>query len=133
MQGKICSTNKYIMWRWLLVKVWVFWEGHKIWINLCRTFDKSVIICARNSILVKNLTKIFQNKRGQVVLYKLSVESHYFSQAEKERTTCKAEQIHKMTTIFAQNDSFWPVWVKIIVILWICSSLTTVIIFLNLR
>ena len=38
---------------------------------LCRTFDKSVVFCARNSVLVKKLTKIFQNKCGQVVLYKL--------------------------------------------------------------
>ena len=30
----------------------------------------------------------------------LGVESHDFSQAEKERTACKAEQIHTMTTIF---------------------------------
>ena len=52
-------------------KVWVFWEGHKIWKNLRHTFDKSVVFCARNSVLVKKLTKIFQNKCGQVVLYKL--------------------------------------------------------------
>ena len=30
----------------------------------------------------------------------LGVQSLNFSQAEKERTVCKAEQIHKMTTIF---------------------------------
>ena len=35
----------------------------------------------------------------------LGVESRDFSQAEKERTACKAEQIHKMTTIFAQKYS----------------------------
>ena len=40
-------------------KVWVFWEDHKIWKNLRRTFDKSVIFCAGNSVLVKKLTKIF--------------------------------------------------------------------------
>ena len=34
----------------------------------------------------------------------LGVESHDFSHAEKERSACKDEQIHKMTTIFAQND-----------------------------
>ena len=39
--------------------------------NLHRTFDKSVVFCARNSVLVKKLTKIFQNKCGQVVSYKL--------------------------------------------------------------
>ena len=33
----------------------------------------------------------------------LRVESRDFSQAEKERTAYKAEQIHKMTTIFTQN------------------------------
>ena len=44
----------------MLVKVWVFWECHKIWKNLCRTFDKSVVFCARNSVLVKKSTKIFE-------------------------------------------------------------------------
>ena len=40
--------------------------------NLRRTFDKSVVFCARNSVLlVKKSTKIFQNKCGKVVLYKL--------------------------------------------------------------
>ena len=39
--------------------------------NLRRTFDKSVVFSARNSVLVKKSTKIFQNKCGQVVLYKL--------------------------------------------------------------
>ena len=34
----------------------------------------------------------------------LEVESRDFSQAEKERTACKAEQIHKMTTIFTENS-----------------------------
>ena len=33
----------------------------------------------------------------------LRVESRDFSNAEKERTVCKAEQIHKMTTILTQN------------------------------
>ena len=33
----------------------------------------------------------------------LGVESRDFSHAEKERTACKAEQIHKMTISFAQN------------------------------
>ena len=35
----------------------------------------------------------------------LQVESRDFSQAEKERTACKAEQIHKMTTIFTKKDN----------------------------
>ena len=33
----------------------------------------------------------------------LWVESRDFSQAEKERTACKAVQIHKMTTIFIEK------------------------------
>ena len=37
--------------------------------NLRCTFDKSVVFCAHNIVLVKKLTKIFQNKCGQVVLY----------------------------------------------------------------
>ena len=35
----------------------------------------------------------------------LKVESRDFSQAEKERTACQAEQINKMTTIFTQKDN----------------------------
>ena len=33
----------------------------------------------------------------------LASESRDLSQAEKEMTACKAEQIHKMTIIFTQN------------------------------
>ena len=36
------------------------------------------------------------------------VESRDFSQAQKERTDFKAEQIHKMTIIFTQNDNLRP-------------------------
>ena len=45
------------------------------------------------------------------------VESRDFSQAEKERTACKAQKIHKMTTIFTQGGPRLSFWVKIIVIL----------------
>ena len=38
----------------------------------------------------------------------LEIETRGFSQAEKEKTACKAEQIHKMTTIFTQNDNLGP-------------------------
>ena len=34
----------------------------------------------------------------------LGIESRDFSHAKKERTACKAEQIHKMATIFTEND-----------------------------
>ena len=47
----------------------------------------------------------------------LGVESRDFSQSEKERTASKAEQIHKMTTIFTQNDNLGPFCVKTVVIL----------------
>ena len=33
----------------------------------------------------------------------LGVDSREFSHAEKERTACKADRIHKMTTIFTKN------------------------------
>ena len=48
----------------------------------------------------------------------LGVESHDFSQAAG-----KSEKIHKMTTTFTQNDNLGPFWVKLVVILWICSAL----------
>ena len=38
----------------------------------------------------------------------LGVKSRDFSQAEKERTVYKAEQIHKMTTNFTQKDNLGP-------------------------
>ena len=47
----------------------------------------------------------------------LGVESREFSQAEKQITACTAGQIHKMTTIFNQNDNLGPFQVTIIVIL----------------
>ena len=51
----------------------------------------------------------------------LQVESR--DQPEKERTAFKAEQIHKMTTIITQNGPRLSFWVKMVVILWICSAL----------
>ena len=60
----------------------------------------------------------------------LGVESCDFSQAEKEGTACKVGKIHNMTTIFTQNNNLWlGTWVKIIVILWICSALHAVLSF----
>ena len=59
----------------------------------------------------------------------LGVESRDFSHAEKERTACKAHQIHKMTTTLPQNDSLGPFWVKIVVILSICLALHVILYF----
>ena len=42
----------------------------------------------------------------------LRVESCDFSQAEKEITACKAEQINKMTTVFTQKDNLGLFWAK---------------------
>ena len=50
--------------------------------------------------------------------WQLGVESRDFSHAEKERTACKAEQIHKMTIIiFTQKENLGPFRVIIVVIL----------------
>jgi hypothetical protein len=38
----------------------------------------------------------------------LGVESHDFSQADKEISACKVEEIQKMTSIFTQNDNQGP-------------------------
>ena len=56
----------------------------------------------------------------------LGVESLDFSHAESEITACKAEQIHKMTTIFTHNGPRLLFWVKIVVILSTCSALQAV-------
>ena len=42
----------------------------------------------------------------------LAVRSRDLSQFEKDITACRAEQIHKMTPIFTQNDSLGPAWGK---------------------
>ena len=53
----------------------------------------------------------------------LRVESHDFSQAEKDSSANKDEQTHKRTTIFTQSSPRLSFWVKMIVILWIFSAL----------
>ena len=66
---------------------------------------------------------IYQEKQKPQVFYKssgfwlLGVESRDFSHTEKERNACKAEQIHKMTTVFTQNDNLGPFCEKMVVIL----------------
>ena len=52
----------------------------------------------------------------------LAVGSRDLSQAEKEITACKVEQIHKLTTIFTQKDNLGPFWMKVVDILWICLA-----------
>ena len=44
-------------------------------------------------------------------------ESRDFSQAEKERTAGKVDQIYKRTTVSTQNDPRLSLGVKIVVIL----------------
>ena len=65
--------------------------------------------------LMKKQKKIFWLRCSTcpLVFVLLGVESRDFSHAEKERTACKAEQTHKMTTIFTQNDILGPFWLKI--------------------
>ena len=45
-------------------------------------------------------------------IWLLAPESRYLSQAVKEITACKAEKIHKMGTIFTQNDNLETFWSK---------------------
>ena len=59
----------------------------------------------------------------------MAVESSDFSEAEKERTACKAEQVHKMITDFTQNGPRLSFWVKMVVIFWIFSALQAVLSF----
>ena len=56
--------------------------------------------------------EIIKRVKGSITFWLLKVESCSFSQADKERTACKAVQIHKMTTIFTQNDNLGKFWVK---------------------
>ena len=59
----------------------------------------------------------------------LAVESCDLPQAERDITASKAEQIYKTTTIFTQNGSKMLFWMKMVVILWICSVLQAIISF----
>ena len=59
----------------------------------------------------------------------LEVESRNFSYNEKKRIAFKKVQIHKITTIFTQNDNLEQFWAKVFVILWICSALQVVLSF----
>ena len=60
-------------------------------------------------------------------------ESSDFSWAKKEKTASKAEQIHKMATIFTPNDNLGPFWVKTVVSLWICKAFASRSFFLSMR
>ena len=42
----------------------------------------------------------------------LGVESRDISQGEKEGTACKGGKIHRMITIFTQNDNLGPLKVR---------------------
>ena len=61
--------------------------------------------------------------------WQLGVESRDFWHADKERAACKAEQIHKMTTIFTQNDNLKTILSENRT-LWILSALEAVLFFL---
>ena len=67
-------------------------------------------------------------KNGNIQLvYKL-----YGTISWEENNCFRAQQIHKMTNIFIQNENFWPlstITVTVIVILWICSGFSAVIFF----
>ena len=53
-----------------MLSFWVFWEGHKIWKNLRRSFDKSVMFCQvvnedfilnMDNSIIQTLIKWFRN------------------------------------------------------------------------
>ena len=69
---KIFSKNSHNTYGWgSLLKFGFSEKATKFEKNIHRTFDKSVVFYGHNSVFVKKSTKIFQNKCGQVVLYKL--------------------------------------------------------------
>ena len=60
-----------------------------------------------------------KKKNGLHVFQLLIVGSHDLSLILRKKyvTACKAEEIHKMRTIYIQNDNLEPFRVKIVVIL----------------
>ena len=64
----------------------------------------------------------------------LGVESRDFSHLEKERTACKAEQIHKMTIIITQNGPRLSFSMKIVLVYFVnLPSIASRSFFLSLR
>ena len=98
-QGKLCYTFSQFKNFWVLIT--------------------SLITCKREGRKTHSICSSFEL---------LADESRDSSQAEKNINVVKAEQTHKMTIIFNQNGQKLSFRVKI-VILWICSALTTVIFF----
>ena len=57
------------------------------------------------------------------IFLQLAARSRDLSQALESVMLCKAEQIHKMNTIFIQKDNFLHPVPSLVIILWICSDL----------
>ena len=74
-----------------------------IYITLAVSIERFLGKCHFSPIFPKSKVLYMSSSFGL-----LGVESRAFSQAEKERTACTAEQIHKMTAIFTQNDNLGP-------------------------
>ena len=66
------------------------------------SFNRSILsFCVSN----KKLGALQLQGGPESKFVELGVETRHFSQAGKERTACKAVQIHKMTIIFTQNKN----------------------------
>ena len=89
----------------------VFNKDPKVLVNTMESYFKSMppdcsLYSHENYGILIHKELMYQTK----VVYmsfsflQLAVESRDLSQAEIEITVCKVEQIHKMTTIFTQND-----------------------------
>ena len=90
------------------VKVWVFWEGHKIWKNLCCTFDKSIMICAHNRVLVKKsmngMEGMDQKKCGQVILYKIYINCSECQNKNKKQFAYSTCSQHVLSLEFSCTE-----------------------------
>ena len=65
----------------------------------------------------------FDSSLHQLAAIRASFSTTWFILSWEENNCCQIRAN-------SQNDNFWPFWVKIVVILWICSALTAVVIFL---
>ena len=115
---------KYLYKKWFYssrVRNPVFWVGVKCVSHYSMT---SSVLIQRSETQCVSKTSLFTQAglpsqvrptrpRSQVlymcsIFWLCGVESRDFSHAEKERTACKAEKIHKITTIFTQNNNLGP-------------------------
>ena len=91
----------------------------------------ALISCIQMKIKSQAISVLFYLLTTPVLFFGCWIRwvNFWLTQSERELNSCKADKIHNLTTIFTQNDNLGPFWVKIVVILWICTALQAMLSF----